>query len=81
MQKGTEVIVYDTIPISQNKEIEVEVKKLSRAYWIDKKFKKSTKYAQGIRKWKLRMAPQQKIEITYDVIISFDKKLRIRGIR
>ena len=47
----------------------------------DRKFKKSTRYARGIRKWNLNLSAHQKIEITYNVIISFDKKLRVRGVR
>ena len=81
LPRSTEVVVYDALPVSQNKEIEVTIEKLSHKFLKDKEFKKSTRYARGIRKWKLNLESHQKIEITYDIILSFDKKLRIRGIR
>ncbi len=79
--KTTEVIAQDAIPVSRNEKIKVELKNLSHSYMKDEKTKKSTHYAQGIRKWKLSLNKHQKKEITYEVVISFDEDVDISGLR
>ncbi len=81
LPRGIEVSVYDALPISRNEKIDVKVEGLSHQFLKDEEFEKSTRYAQGIRKWKLGMAAGAKTEIMYDAIISFDKDLSISGER
>jgi len=81
LPQKSEVLVVDVIPVSRNEKIKVEIQNLSRPFLKDGKTEKKTDYARGIRKWKLELAPGEKREITYDVIISFDKDINIRGLR
>ncbi|MCP4136154.1 MAG: DUF4139 domain-containing protein [bacterium] len=76
-----EVMIIDAIPVSRNDKIKVEIKNLSRAFHKDPEFEKTTKYSRGIRKWKLSLSSHEKKEITYEVIIAFDKDINIRGLR
>jgi uncharacterized protein (TIGR02231 family) len=81
LQRGVEVSVYDALPVSRNEKIDVEIKGLSHQFLADAEFEKSTRYAQGIRKWLVSLAAGAKTEITYDAVISFDKNLAISGER
>ncbi len=76
-----EVSVLDAIPVSTNKKIGVELANLSLQYESDEKTKKSTSFQRGIREWVMNMSPGKKIEIKYDIIITFDKDISIRGLR
>jgi len=75
------VTVMDNIPVSRNSEIKVDIEKLSLEPLSDDETKKSSDYARGIRKYVLNMAPGSKREITYDVIIVFNKDLNISGLK
>ena len=81
LQRGIEVSVYDALPSPRNGKIDVEIKGLSHPYLKDEEFEKSTRYAQGIRKWRVSLAAGGKTEIMYDAVISFDKDLSISGMR
>ncbi len=81
MQKKGEITLLDIIPVSRNKKIDVDIKDLSLPVTPDKEFEASTEYSQGIRKWNITLAPKEKKEITYEIIISFDKDLSIEGLR
>lgn len=81
LKERTEISVLDGIPISNNKKISVELTKLSLQYKSDEKTKKGTPFQQGIREWVIKMGPGKKIEITYDIVITFDKDIEIRGLR
>ena len=81
MPQATSVVVYDRVPVSRNKKIEVEIKDMSINHISDEKEKKSPMYQKGIRKWKLTMKPNSTRSITYTVVISFDKKISISGLR
>jgi len=81
MKKPCEVMVLDTLPVSRNEKITVEVKNVSAPFFKDDEFEKSTDHARGTRKWKLELDANQKKEITYEVIVSFDKDITVRGLR
>ncbi len=81
LTRGIEVFVYDSMPLSRNEKIDVEIKNLSHPFVRDENFEKTTRHAQGIRKWRLAIGAGAKDEITYDAVISFDKELSIRGMR
>jgi hypothetical protein len=81
LTRGIEVFVYDSMPQSRNEKIDVEIKNLSHPFVRDENFEKTTRHAQGIRKWRLGIGAGAKDEITYDAVISFDKELSIRGMR
>ena len=44
-------------------------------------FEKSGDYARGVRRWKIAVEPNKKREITYEIIVMFDKEISIRGLR
>ena len=69
------------VPVSRNEKIKLDVENISVPFVKDEEFEKSTGYSQGMRKWKLAMEPHSKRIITYDVIITFDKDVRIWGLR
>ncbi|HOP62081.1 MAG TPA: DUF4139 domain-containing protein [Spirochaetota bacterium] len=76
-----EIIVLDNFPVSNNKEIEVEIKNLSMKFVEDEKIKKTTEYKQGIRKYTMSLPAGAKKEITYDAVITYDKELIIDGLK
>lgn len=76
-----EVAVLDNFPVSNSKEIEVEIKNLSVQFLSDEITKKTTEYQQGIRKYIINLAPGAKKEITYDAVITYDKELIIDGLK
>jgi uncharacterized protein (TIGR02231 family) len=81
LREKAKVSVLDGIPVSNNKKISVELANLSLQFKSDEKTKKSTPFQRGIREWVLEMGPGKKIEITYDIVITFDKDIKIRGLR
>jgi uncharacterized protein (TIGR02231 family) len=81
LARGIEVFVYDSMPLSRNEKIDVKVRNLSHRFVRDENFRKTTRYARGIRKWRLAIGAGAKKEITYDAVISFDKTLDISGMR
>ncbi len=76
-----EVVMMDNFPVPTNEDVKVEVRDLSYRYIDDEVTKKSTEYAQGIRRFALSLAPGTKKEITYDAVITYDKELIINGLR
>ncbi len=76
-----EIVLMDNFPVPSNDEVKVEIKDLSYQFLNDDLTKKSTEYAQGIRKFIVTLAPGAKKEITYDAVITFDKELQINGLR
>lgn len=76
-----EILILDNFPVSQNDDIKVEVEKLSAQYQSDDAVKKTTEYKQGIRRFTVTMSPGSKREITYDAVITFDKEMKIDGLR
>ncbi len=81
LPKAAELMVVDALPVSLNESIAAEVQNLSLPFHRDETFEKTTEYARGIRKWKVALEAHQKKEISYDVIISFDKEITPRGMR
>jgi uncharacterized protein (TIGR02231 family) len=81
LKRGIDVSVYDALPSSRNEKIDVKIEGLSHPFIKDEEFEKSTRYAQGIRKWRISLPAGGKTEILYDAIISFDKDLPISGMR
>jgi uncharacterized protein (TIGR02231 family) len=76
-----EILILDNFPVSQNDDIKVEVEKLSAQHQSDDAIKKTTEYKQGIRRFTVMMSPGSKREITYDAVITFDKEMKIDGLR
>jgi uncharacterized protein (TIGR02231 family) len=76
-----EVVMMDDFPVPVSEEVKVEIKDLSYPFIADDQTKKSTEYAQGIRKFILTLAPGAKKEIMYDAVITCDKEMIINGLR
>lgn len=76
-----EIIILDNFPVSNSKEIDVEIKNLSMQFISDDAIKKTTEYQQGIRKYVINLSAGAKKEITYDAVITFDKELFINGLK
>jgi hypothetical protein len=74
-------MLTDALPISRNEKIKVEISKPSLDFHKDSEFEKTEAYSNGIRKWKLNLEGGQKITITYDLSITFDRNISIEGIR
>ncbi len=81
LPRGIDVSVYDALPSSRNQKIDVKIEGLSHQFLKDEEFEKSTRYAQGIRKWRVSLAAGAKTEIMYDAVISFDRELTVSGER
>jgi len=79
--KTAEVWIVDAIPVARNEKIKVEIANKSMDFWHDAEFKKSTEYARGIRKWRVIMLKGGRHQITYQVVITFDKKASVYGLR
>ncbi len=75
----TKVLLRDRIPVSQNEKIEVEIKNLSTPF-LPAESAEDTDYSQGQRRIVLSMKPNQKTEISYDIVVTFDKDLNISGL-
>lgn len=80
-KENREIILADNFPVSTTDEVKVEIKDLSYPFLADEETKKSTEFAQGIRKFIITLAPGAKKEITYDAVITCDKELIINGLR
>ncbi len=80
LPETAEVTVYDTIPVSKNEKIKVDLENLSPDFTADEKERKSAGYQNGIRKWKLSIKAGGTAEISYDAEITFDKNSSIRGL-
>lgn len=78
---SSEITITDAIPVSRNEKIKVEIQNLTKEFLKDPVFEKSAEYERGIRKWKLPLDSHKKIEIDYDLVISFDKDITINGLR
>ncbi len=81
LPRTEDLIMTDAFPISRNEKIKIDIENISVPLQKDAEFEKSTGYSQGIRRWKLAMEPHSKKVITYDVVITFDKEIRIWGLR
>lgn len=75
------LIVTDAFPVSRNEKIKLDIENISMPFAKDEEFEKSTGYIQGIRRWMLAMDPHSTKVITYEVVITFDKEIRIWGLR
>jgi uncharacterized protein (TIGR02231 family) len=80
-KESREVIVIDNFPVSTTEDVKVEVKDLSDQFKKDDETMKSTEFAQGIRRFVITLSPGAKKEITYNAVITYDKELRINGLR
>ncbi len=80
-RESKNVTILDNIPVSRNSEIKVDIEKLSLEPLSDDETKKSSDYARGIRKFVLDLTPGSKREITYDVVVIFNKDLNISGLK
>jgi len=80
-REAREIVLTDHFPVPTTEEVKVEIKDLSFSFQSDDLTKKSTEYAQGIRKFIMTLAPGSKKEITYDAVITYDKELIINGLK
>jgi uncharacterized protein (TIGR02231 family) len=76
-----EITMMDHFPVPASEDVKAEIKDLSYPFLTDDETKKSTEYAQGIRKFIVTLAPGAKREITYDIVITYDKELIINGLK
>ncbi len=81
LQKREAIMVYDAFPVSRNDKIRIDIENLSLPLQADEEFMGTTQYAQGVRRWKLSMEPGAKREITYDVVVTFDRDIAVKGLR
>ena len=80
-KESREIMVLDNFPVSTTDDIKVEIKDLSDQFRNDEETAKSTEFAQGIRRFIITLAPGAKKEITYNAVITYDKELRVNGLR
>ncbi|MCL2156059.1 MAG: DUF4139 domain-containing protein [Leptospirales bacterium] len=80
-KESREIIVVDNFPVSTTEDVKVEIKDLSDQFKRDDETAKSTEFAQGIRRFVINLPPGAKKEITYNAVITYDKELRINGLR
>jgi len=80
-KESREIIVIDNFPVSTTEDVKVEIKDLSDQFKRDDETAKSTEFAQGIRRFVINLPPGAKKEITYNAVISYNKELRINGLR
>lgn len=76
-----EVIVCDLMPVTRNEKIKIEIEKLSDPWMSDEDSIKSVAYAQGTRKWKFKLPSHGRKEILYDIYVTFDKEIKVWGLR
>ena len=81
LPRTEELTVTDVFPVSRNEKIKLEIENISIPLMKDEEFEKSTSYSQGIRRWKMTLDPHTRKVLTYDVVIVFDKEIRIWGLR
>lgn len=81
MPQETEIVVKDMIPVSRNEKIGVLLQNLSLPFMKDGEFEKSADYERGIRKWKINLGKKESREISYEVVITFDRDVDIKGLR
>jgi len=80
MKSDSRVIIFDSIPVSRNEKISVEIKNQSTQF-VKPADPKETKYVQGERTYDITVKSGKKTEISYDVEIIFDKKTPVDGLR
>lgn len=78
--RSREIMVYDRIPVSKHEKIRVELKNLSEKFHGDPDFENSSDYRRGIRCWKVTLDSGEKREISYDIVVTFDRDLEIDGL-
>jgi len=76
-----EIVMMDDFPVPATEDVKVEIKDLTLPFLADELTKKSTEYAQGIRKFILTLSPGSIKEIKYDIVITYDKDLIINGLK
>ncbi len=76
-----EITMVDNFPVPASDDVKAEIKDLSYPFLADDQTKKSTEFAQGIRRFIVTLAPGAKKEITYDIVITYDKELIINGLK
>ena len=80
-KESREIIVIDNFPVSTTEDIKVEIKDLSDQFRNDDETVKSTEFAQGIRRFIITLSPGAKKEIIYNAVITYNKELRINGLK
>jgi uncharacterized protein (TIGR02231 family) len=80
MKTDIELTVHDMIPVSQNEKIEVEILNPT-VEPSGAEGKDDAKFKQGLRKYPVKLSAGQKKTISYDLAITYDKELSIRGLR
>jgi hypothetical protein len=80
MKTDIELTVHDMIPVSQNEKIEVEILNPT-VQPAGEEGKDDAKYKQGLRKYPVKLSAGQKKTITYDLAVTYDKDLPVRGLR
>lgn len=80
MKEAVDLTVQDIIPVSQNEKIEIEVSGQT-VQPVPSEGDTDSKYKQGLRKYRVSLSPGQKKTISYDLSITYDKEMSIRGLR
>ncbi|MBN1533051.1 MAG: mucoidy inhibitor MuiA family protein [Spirochaetes bacterium] len=79
--EAKEAVLFDAIPVSRNKQVEVAMENLTLPFLKDDETVKGVPYSQGIRKWTFTLNPYEKREISYDLVVTFDKNVSVSGLR
>lgn len=74
------MVIMDNIPVSRNKDISVKIEDLSDEYSACENKNEETLFEQGLRKWKFVLGARAKKEISYKIIVSFDKDSEVSGL-
>ena len=80
-KESREIMIVDNFPVSTTEDVKVEIKELTDQFKNDAETAGSTEFAQGIRRFIITLAPGAKKEITYNAVITYNKDLRINGLR
>jgi len=81
MDKKCKISLKDILPISRNSKIKVEIENLNFPYIKNKKTINSTEYKAGIKKWNFLLKPSMTRKINYDIVVTFNKELKINGLK
>jgi uncharacterized protein (TIGR02231 family) len=80
MKETIDLTVQDIIPVSQNEKIEIEISNQS-VQPLPSEGADDSKFKQGLRKYRVSLTPGQKKTVSYDLSVTYDKEMIIRGLR
>jgi uncharacterized protein (TIGR02231 family) len=79
--EAKDAVLFDSVPVSRNKQVEVAMERLTIPHLQDDETVKGVPYSQGVRKWSFTLSPFEKRDISYDLVVVFDKDVSVSGLR